>query len=356
MIPYFFLAVITSLLSFPNIIFHYGLWPAAWVCAVPLFFCFDRSPGPLSRVLTGFLFGICFYALLVSWFIPYSRPGYLFFVLVLSLQPLFFAVFFQPPFEQRVLRLFYWPALWIAGEYVRQVIMRGFSWNLGCSQTFNPYILQWAGLGGSSLLSFFLVFCNTALFWAVKEKNQRTFYVRVLVAVNLLAWGGGAALYYSYPAGRAPQQALRAAVVQAAVDPSIKLDTGQVKRLVEAHVRLSYALSPDIPIDVIFWPETAVPADLREDPFLRKRVISLGRNRRAGVLTGMAWEDSAGRLFNGAVWVDPSGTVLEVYRKRYLVPFSEERPGPGRSESTSTRDGVRTRIFSQEGRGWACSR
>lgn len=329
MILFFALAVISTLSAFPSFLSCYGFWPAAWFCLVPLFFFLGLFIDPWRRVLAGGFFGICFYALLVRWFVPYSLPGYLFFVLLLSVQPLIFAGFFLPPFQPRMFRLFYWPALWTASEYARRIIMRGFSWDLGCSQAFNGHILQWASLGGSGLLSFFLVLCNTCFYEAVRARKQRLFYIRALVAVNLLAWAGGAAQYYFYPGARSPRRLLRAAVVQAAVDPREKLDTWRVNRIVESHVRLSSSLPPSDSAEIIIWPETAVPQDLRQDPFLKKRVVDLCRNQGAGVLTGMAWEDEVGRLYNGAAWVSPEGAILEIYRKKYLVPFSEEQPWSG---------------------------
>ncbi|HQP11621.1 MAG: apolipoprotein N-acyltransferase [Candidatus Omnitrophica bacterium] len=330
MILFFILAVILNLSAFPSFLFSFGLWPSAWVCLIPLFFCLARSGAPCRRLLTGGLFGVCFYALLIQWFIPYSLPGYLFFVVMLSIQPLIFALFFSPPFSSRIFRLFYWPALWTGSEYVRQALLRGFSWNLGCSQAFNLYVLQWASLGGSFLLSFFLVLCNTCFYEMAEAKERRLFYIKVLAAVNLLAWAGGAAQYYFLSGTPAREPPVRAAVVQAAADPREKLDADRVSRFVEAHVRLSFARDPFSPVDMIVWPETAVPLDPRQDIFLMGTVIEMCRHQGAGVLTGMAWEDEEGRLYNGAAWIGPRGEFFEVYRKQYLVPFSEEQPWPGR--------------------------
>ena len=169
MISYLFLSIFLLYLSFPNFFNLFGFWPFAWIFAVPLFLALEGQPLG-KRVLFGALFGLLFYAFLVEWLIAYNFIGYCLFVLALTIQPVIFAAFYGsmprpkaglPPTSVDIL---YIPALWVASEYIRTIVLSGFSWNLGHSQTFNPYVLQTANIFGSWGISFVIILVNYGLY------------------------------------------------------------------------------------------------------------------------------------------------------------------------------------------------
>ncbi len=324
-----FLSVILGLLSFPNPLSLSGFWPAAWIFAVPLFFSLER-PGSFSqRVVKGCFYGFGFYALLVNWFIPYSLKGYLFFVVLLSLQPVLFAAFFPPPLKNDIFKLVYWPALWVASEYVRQLFMRGFSWNLGYSQTFNINILQWAGMVGAYGISFFLILCNTCLYLYVRNRKARKF-LGLFILLTCLAWIGGAGLQCSSSLKTTgnSRSSFKVAAVQPLTDPQKKMDPWNMKEIIARQISLTEARLEKDQVSLILWPETAIPFDVREDELLLQRITDLCRRKNAGLLTGMSWYEED-VLFNGVVWIPPAGQAKIIYRKNYLVPFSEYAPWAG---------------------------
>src|SRR3989338_1887415 len=188
MIFYFLSSILLIYLAFPNYFNPYGFWPLALIFAVPLFFVLEGRSLP-QRVLLGTLFGLIFYALLVQWLIPYSLLGYILFVLVLTIQPVLFAALYRS--SGRLVDILYIPALLVASEYLRTLLLGGFSWNLGHSQTFNIYGLQIANLFGSWGISFVLILINYCLYFLIRKFENRKIYAAVLVAVIVFVAGYG---------------------------------------------------------------------------------------------------------------------------------------------------------------------
>ena len=178
------------LLAFPNAWLPLGLWPAAWIFFVPLAFCLDRQSWR-TRLVYGGLFSLLFYGLLVSWFIPYHRLGYLVFVLALSVQGIGFAVLFPCAFSGSWPRVLYWPALWVVSEGARVVLMKGFAWGLGMSQSFNLPVLQIARVWGGAGIAFLVVLVNAGLYEALVHPRARRRVLPILALLMAGIWAAG---------------------------------------------------------------------------------------------------------------------------------------------------------------------
>ena len=162
MIVLIFLSVALLLIAFPSFYFTFGYNFFSWIFAVPLFLALHKKH-LTKRLMYGFLFGAFFYSILVSWFIPYNFPGYVFFVLALMIQPMVFFALYQEKGRGVFFDSFYVSSAWVLSEYVRTIIMKGFTWGIGHSQGFNVYAIQIANLFGPYSISFVLIFCNYCL-------------------------------------------------------------------------------------------------------------------------------------------------------------------------------------------------
>jgi len=334
-------------ISFPNPFFLPGYNLCAFVFAITLFFALEnKSVG--QRLFLGLLFGYVFHGLVVNWFVPYSLPGYLFFISVLTIHSVIFCVFYRRLASSR-LTLFFVPALWVAGEYVRGLLMQGESWNIGYTQSFNTYLIQSANIFGSWIISFLLVFINYGIYQSVKEPRRRWHYARVI----LILLGG----FYVYgwisikPID--PDPAVSVVTFQPDIEYPSRVSMADSTRITNEHIHATGEIPRHWNPDLLIWPETAVPSDFMRDNALFPVIQKMVREKEVYFLTGAAIEEGK-ELFNGAVFMDRQGKILDIYRKKYLVPFSEYYPSGGlwnmtrlflRNESQGFSPGVRPGLF-----------
>lgn len=322
-----FLSALLLYLSFPNLFFPTGCWFAAWVFAPPFFYALERT-SLVRRGFCGLAFGLVFYACLVVWFIPYSLPGYFLFVGLLTVQPVIFACLYlrEEEFPRRWIHALYVPAAWVLSEYLRSLMMQGWSWNLAHSQTFAVPFLQSVDLFGSWGLSFALVFVNGRVFHLLSKKGNRRSHIAVIAAVFVLLGGYGGWVLRTLPSENAGP-GLKAAALQPRIDYRMKLDAANARIIFEKHMALAQQALAHEALDVMIWPETAVLDDVQRIPEFRDRLADLARKNRVVLIVGSALSGADGETrFNGAVVFGPDGEISDVYRKRHLVPFSEYLP------------------------------
>ncbi|MCK5581868.1 MAG: apolipoprotein N-acyltransferase [Candidatus Omnitrophica bacterium] len=314
------LSAVFLYLSFPNIFFLFGLWPCAWFFAVPLFYSLSGK-SLKERIFIGTIFSFSFYPILVSWFIPYSFAGYLCFVLFLAIQPVLFCVLYPFAVSEKV-KLLYVPSLWVASEYVRGLLMAGFSWNLGHSQSFNIPVIQFADLFGGWGVSFVLIFVNFCLYRVLTKKKQAIYIAAIVGVVGLVLSYGALTLAGE---GKVKHLGTKVLAVQPNIDSHQKLDLKNVHSIIQQQLALTHKGLERIQPDLIVWPETAVPVDYRLFPSVKKRVFQLAQQSQARLLVGAALEDGE-NFYNSAVLFEPEGKARNVYYKQQLVPFSEFLP------------------------------
>jgi len=146
---------------------------------------------------------------------------------------------------------------------------------------------------------------------------------RRAAAAGLVAlWSAGAALglvEWTRPEGTP----LRASVVQANIQPSMKWDPDALVPVLQAHLELTRELLQGS--DLIVWPETAVPAFLDE---VRDGLIDplsqTAREAGTTIVLGVPYRElDTGRYYNGLLSI---GAGEDLYAKRHLVPFGEFMP------------------------------
>ena len=312
-------------LSFPNYFCLWGYWPCAWFFAVPLLAVLERSSFR-QRILYGGLYSILFYAVLVSWFRTYHFFGYTFFVICLSLQTFLFCVIYCPCQNKKGLWFFFYPSvLWVSTEYVRSVILFGFSWDLGHSQSFNGIVLQITRLLGSSGVSFLILLVNTCLYRIFIQKKRAKIYIGIvfLIVSGLVGYG-----HYALDD---PQQDIRFNVgtIQPQISYKDKLSSDRIKGIFDQQFVLSQELvNTKTNLHLLIWPETAIPSDFRQNKDFLSRLENMARKRNLYILIGSALYEND-KTYNGAVLINPEGKISHIYRKQYLVPFSEYLPQGG---------------------------
>lgn len=221
------------------------------------------------------------------------------------------------------------PAAWVVAEYLRTFdLFTGFPWAfLGYSAHLNPPLLALAGLGGVYGLSFLLASFAALL----AERRWRPALLLFAVAHALgFAWG-----VRSLPGEPPPAERRWVGLVQANIPQDQKWDPERAEAAFAAHLETSRLAALAGHLDLIVWPEAAVPVLLEREPSFRRDLVELARETGSPLVVGGIGfaipEAPPGaqrlpRYYNSVFFVGADGGVAERYDKSRLVPFGEYVP------------------------------
>lgn len=302
----------------------FGWWPLALASTALLAWLLEGSSAR-TALARGFCYGVGLFAAGVHWvYVSIHHFGgeapWIAFLLTAGLVALLAACFALPfaavPLAGRGgrFRLLGFPALWLLGEWLRSWWLTGFPWlYLGYAFTDTP-LAGFAPLGGVLGVGGLAAWAAGALVHLGRGGRWRL----LPLAAVLAAWPAGAALE-RIDWTRAAGPARSVALVQPALLPQQKWDE---EGLYQSLVRLAELSAPHWGVDLLVWPETAIPAPPDEvAPFL-SRVDELARAAGTALVTGIVLREG-GRYYNGVVVL---GAGDGSYRKRHLVPFGEYLP------------------------------
>lgn len=306
----------------------FGLFPLAAVVLALLFGLWQHAR-PGAAAWHGFLFGIGFFGVGVSWVYvslhgfggmpaPLAAAMVVLFVAYLAGFPALAGALqaLLPPGAPRLLLAM--PAVWLGTEWLRGTLFTGFPWlDLGFSQVTGP-LAGFAPVGGVYLVSL-AIGVSSALLLAALQGPRRGAHGVALIAL----WAIGAAL--KTVAWTAPQgPPIPVALVQADVPVEIKWVPAYRDRIIARYLRMSDSAPA---ARIVVWPETAAPDYLDALGDLRARLRAEARERGVTYLFGVIETvpgPTQSRVYNSLVALGPDG--VSIYRKRHLVPFGEYLP------------------------------
>ena len=198
------------------------------------------------------------------------------------------------------------PGVWVLLEWLRGWLFTGFPWlAMGYTQVDGPLggLAPVVGVYGVSLAVAF----SGGLLWVAARGPGRRRWVAVAGLVALWSAGAGLRLVeWTRPDG-AP---LRASVIQANIQPSMKWDPEALIPVLQAHLELTRERLEGS--DLIVWPETAVPDFLDQvrdgliDPLTRT-----AREEGTAIVLGIPYRElDTGRYYNGLLSIGAGGRPL----------------------------------------------
>ena len=229
-------------------------------------------------------------------------------------------------------------AVWVAWEMVLARVLGGFPWALlGVSQYRLTPLIQISSVTGVYGVSFLVVWLSLSLVCAgvmvIQRPTARSVWlVEVFLPVLVVAALFNAGLRHirhSEPSGRS----LKVALVQPSIPQTLIWDASKDAERFQELVRLSeQALTNKV--DVLLWPEAAVPKLLRYDKETFEAITGLARQHGVWMIIG---SDDAephrnrsnldeADYFNSSFLVSPKGELMDRYVKRNLVIFGEYVP------------------------------
>lgn len=334
---------------------------AAWLApfgAAALFWAWQRLSWKRA-FFTGWFAGTIFFCIGYSWF-TYTVGDFV--------GPLAFAVVFIPAavdaltFGAAALcykaALAYAPA-WLAPaagaaafavfEWVRSVGVVGIPFaQIGYTQTSTP-LAVFAAYVGCFGITFIVMALGAYIAQAITARRAAA--LAGAVATIVIAW---VVCYAFWPARHTPPPSMRVAVVQGNIAQSIKWDPQTLPRSVARYTELTKRLSALHP-ELVVWPETVITADLNDAPAhwnwsaatpaqhsalqtllrtessLNATFGALARSLRTTLSVGSLdrhYGSEGLKEYNALYTYAPSGTLVNVYDKRQLVPFAESLPAP----------------------------
>lgn len=306
---------------------------AVWILAFPavallLLALIGRRAG--GALLVGAVYGVVFFALLVSWTSRYLGPvpwaalsvveGGL---TALALIPITLAYRWLPrAFPKPSARLLLLPAviaaLWLGRElFVGSWPYGGFPWaRLGMTQAQSPLapVTSWLGVSGLSFAMVFLVAVVIEMVRARREMGR----VALVVPAALVVFLAFTPLYPTTGTG-----SMRIAAVQGN-GPSGYFDEREPYSLVDAQATATAPLFGE-DVDLLVWPEGSLDYDPFQTDALARRMSFVSSRIGAPLLANAATERD-GRYYNTSMLWTEDGAAEETHDKRHPVPFGEYVP------------------------------
>ncbi|MFJ2369762.1 apolipoprotein N-acyltransferase [Microbacterium sp. NPDC087665] len=306
-----------------------GVWILAFpAVALLLLAMIGRRAG--GALLVGLVYGILFFALLVSWTSRYLGPipwaalsvveGGL---TAIALIPIALAYRWMPrAFPGTLGRMLALPtvvaALWVGREiFVGSWPYGGFPWaRIGMSQATSPLapVSSWLGVSGLSFLIVLVV--------AMIVEGVRLGVWRRPVAIALPAAVAVVLLFTpSFPT--TPSGSMRIAAVQGN-GPTGYFDEREPFSVILAQTEATTPLYGE-DVDLLVWPEGGLDTDPFENSTLARRMTLVSTRIDAPLLANAA-TGRDGLYFNTSMLWTSEGTATQIHDKRHPVPFGEYVP------------------------------
>jgi len=226
--------------------------------------------------------------------------------------------------------------VWVASEYLRGLLFTGFPWNpLGVSQYASPALIQIAEWGGVYMVSAAIVWMNAALFitlhqyiHGIRAKKYRP-HGELMLGLLAIALSAGYGLNTLLNPSR-PQESVRVALVQPNIPQSEKWDKEKDFEILDRLEELTSTVARLGGLDLIIWPETALPDFVRvsrTSHALVTRMAGLGTPLLAGSMD-VVFSETGRTYYNSSILFGTNGVEIAKYDKQHLVPFGEYVPFP----------------------------
>ncbi len=217
------------------------------------------------------------------------------------------------------------PSVWLLTEWLRGWLFTGFPWLTTGYAMLDTPIAGFAPLGGVYLVSLLTLTTVGALSALLGEKCRGNALLAFLLG---LIWLGAWQLSAT-PWTQARDGAISVAIVQNNVPVTLKWDGARSARIVREYLAQS-ARHRDV--DVVVWPEAAVPDYLDRLPAnFHRQIRAHPADFIFGVLTRAAAGDGNGngawRYYNSIAALSGHDRI-SLYHKQHLVPFGEFLPLP----------------------------
>lgn len=249
---------------------------------------------------------------------------------------------------QGILRVIYPAVLWMFLEALQAMGQMSLPWaRLAMSQYKNLWLLQIVPHTGQLVIGALIIALNAALARFVlsfgPDPKPKPYWhypgfrsgFGVLGVIGLLL-AYGASRLNSHPTPAPAKDDVQVAVVQGNIPQGQKWSSNEEYWSNIASIFDIYSLetgkvlqqSPENKLDLVVWPESALPIVLRHIPMYENAFGEIAKRTGSYFVSG-AFDQEVLRessTYNAAAFFNPSGQLQSWYYKRQLVPFGEFFP------------------------------
>ena len=282
-----------------------------------------------TAALLGFLAGCVYYGVVVSWAWYFGAVAIVPFAMVLAAYWAVATAIIAALARRGRSSTIVAPAVWILTDsIVARWPLGGFSWGeLGYAAHNIAPLRSLAGLGGLSLVTFTIVFCNATIAELIARRSR----IRVGARANLAPIGALLAAVIATTTWFVawPRMHTNGAMKIAALQGNnINRDLTDREiadfTLPNNHFALADALQGHF--DLIVFPESGFHPETIDNPQILSRLRAIARERHSYVLANGVHDLANGKVNNRNIVVGDQGTIVASYDKRHLVPFGEYVP------------------------------
>lgn len=314
--------------SLPLAFAPFSFFPLA-IISIAILFKLWQAVSIRRAMWRGFLYGIGLFGVGVSWintsFYQFGHiplPGAILltaaFVMGMALYPALLGGFIRRFFPQPdgLNLLLVWPAAWTLMEWIRGWLLTGFPWlALGYSQIDAP-LQGFAPLFGVYGVSSLTAISAGSLVLALQSRRLAVYIIALWIGL----WGSGL-LLFRFPWTQPIDKPLTVALLQGNVPQEFKWLADYRWPSMQRYLQLSQSQRD---VDLIVWPETAIPVFYHEiDTDFLRQLDNEHRNYTTDFLIGLPVMNVDQRYFNSVWSLSPQP---DFYYKRHLVPFGEYIP------------------------------
>ena len=301
---------------------------AAFFFLVPLLMILENQKARRGFA-TLFLFSFFSYLLILYWIpnvmVYYGGMGRAVSVLGLIILSAFLSTFsgFAGTLIKYFLRkgyaaMLFIPLAWVAKDLVVEHVLGGFPWCLtGYSQLPNSLFIQVAEWGGVHLITFLVVFLNTAIYFFWKQRDKR-----VLIAIGVCLIGiysSGFYLKQSALAAIEPLPVHKAGIIQPNAKPEEYLSWPQKKLRLQELFTQSLQLK-DKGAEFVVWPEFTVSLYPLQTETIKRQFTEFTA-KTVPLIAGFTDLQGHQKIYNSSILFD--GDNISKYDKVHLTPFGE---------------------------------
>jgi len=326
-------------LGFPNPFVHLPALALAYPAALALLG--ENASKPVSALRRGWLTGLAGASAALYWLaIPVYEVGGLPWILAIpcALAIGAYVGLYGGLFAVLAHKLRIYPALarccalalcWFLLEELRGSLFTGFPW-LTLASAFVPWtpVIQAAAVFGNYGLGGILAGIACLLAQGLHRKSCLCCGLLLALALPL----GGLLRLENLPGTDAPHssQALHLALIQGNIDQNQKWLPAYQRTTIAHYLQLSGQAVANGHLDLIIWPETAMPFFFQNQPEYAFQIRDFAKRHALPLLMGAPGHDGSPpgnrRVFNRAFLIGSEGQDLGFYDKEHLVPFGEYLP------------------------------
>ena len=245
-------------------------------------------------------------------------------------------------------------AIWVILEWIRGHFLGGFAWNMLAVSQHNVLVLtQFASIAGEYGISFIMIafsiswsigVCHLIIFLK-KEYIRKAIESRVSIHIPVmlflregLFWLLIVATVISYGTYKLTQQQRTAekmysvCLIQPSIPQTLIWDPKENQKRFEKLIEISEKIIATNIVDLLVWPEAAIPGYIRYDQDISNRISNLAQVKKVPIIfcsdDAEPSKSDAGKnsYFNCAFFMGSNGELLGRYKKQHLVIFGEYIP------------------------------